>query len=690
MRKPGKSLLLQALTLWRAITGIDPQAKKQTIGDWRLRETFTELQEAIDLDASEITAHLLLTHFLNSYLAEREVNLLTLLNDPQSVAVRLEKPRVLMDLLNRPELVEAREAFVASIAQAMERYGAAERADVQTLLASHDSIALLRRDALRAIEKLRADQFLDGTPEPEGFQPVYVKTVHQFWNVQSMLAACMRMPSGVSLNLVRHPQSMQSFFAFVIRNGGNLFVLSDVPEFAHPLQATMSRKPERELERRASRNWFPYDLLGLDYDETSGRLYVKATKERGLVAVQNVALPLKPFAELEPETLVWCSMLMELIWTKFWRQGWKAPQLSYTADQLDSSATLLEHAKTANLPVLAYQHIGLAPLRKADVAADAVTDDEVGRKGHEPNRWLEDRYAMQVPDEALNLIAAPEKVFALDQQSGAISTVGGGYQGLSDWQQERELGRRIQLVKLDATSFGSREQIQADRKYIARANFARTVRALAVEEFESRKDEVVAWYAGRVRANAANLLRWCRNDALWLDEGQQATFSHYTGSVGAVRTKEVEGAGMHRPRTVTRQLLKRHKLDPRAWEARLHASGVVLGGVKNGKLQCHLDGSVASYWVGIYPANSSELALVAGCTVSELPDVLQHWDLLDTYTGNSILDRIDPMIWSCRNPWLKLKLSILIPFSKRAMARIDKAPLERPSLPNLIAEDGSA
>ncbi len=101
---------------------------------------------------------------------------------------------------------------------------------------------------------------------------------------------------------------------------------------------------------------------------------------------------------------------------------------------------------------------------------------------------------------------------------------------------------------------------------------------------------------------------------------------------------------------------------------------------------CLMNGTAASYWVGIYPANAAELALVAGCAVTELPDVLQHWNLLRTYTGNHILSRIDPMIWKAQNPWLKLKLSVLIPLSKRAVAQLAKVPLVTPALPRLMNE----
>lgn len=61
-------------------------------------------------------------------------------------------------------------------------------------------------------------------------------------------------------------------------------------------------------------------------------------------------------------------------------------------------------------------------------------------------------------------------------------------------------------------------------------------------------------------------------------------------------------------------------------------------------------------------------------------------NLLRTYTGNHILSRIDPMIWKAHNPWLKLKLSVLIPLSKRAVAQLAKVPLVTPALPRLINE----
>lgn len=57
---------------------------------------------------------------------------------------------------------------------------------------------------------------------------------------------------------------------------------------------------------------------------------------------------------------------------------------------------------------------------------------------------------------------------------------------------------------------------------------------------------------------------------------------------------------------------------------------------------CYVNGSEASI-VGVFrPKTAEGLALLCGCSVADLPDVLQYWTQAHLYAGNSILDRIDP------------------------------------------------
>ena len=217
------------------------------------------------------------------------------------------------------------------------------------------------------------------------------------------------------------------------------------------------------------------------------------------------------------------------------------------------------------------------------------------------------------------------------------------------WMEDR-YGRQVPVEVFTGTVHQGGD---ADRDLLARIKFAARVGELAESEFAARKADVLEWYTERVKANAPTLLSLCGHASLWV-EAQQG---------------------------VPRQFLRRFLMSKSTEEQRAKASGVVLGEcTEHGDLHCHLNGKIAAYWVGIYPADPSELAFLAGCEVSELPDVLQHWELWQACTGN----RVDPLDWVAPNPWLSLNMSILIPFSQVSMARVLKRPTERPALETLL------
>jgi hypothetical protein len=573
--KMGPSNLLHALSIWGEIASGVGSSSGVCIGSWRLQDTYAEVEDAMHLDPDGVTASLLLAYFLKTYLAGVECSALSLLNDPECLASRLEKPRALMELLGTPELVQARAAFFATVAESLNGYGAADHPGVQQLLARDDSMALLRRDALRGIERLRVEQFLEGPADAAGRRPDCSRTVMQWWSLESMVAAATRMPSGVSLNLIRYQETYQSYFCFVVKNGGNLFVLSDVPEYEEP-PLEVSETGDGYQQRPLPRSWFPYGYLGLRYHGESERLYFQRTEHRAVASEQNVSISLSHIADLHPLELVWLSMMFDLIVEKFWRRGYKVTR----------PAALSQ----AQRP-LAAEPAGFSAVPRSEVKSSA-------------SLWMEDRYGCEVPLEA--------------------------YTGTG------QLGG------------------DEDRALLARIKFAARVGELAASEFAARKDDVLAWYAERVKANAPTLLSLCGHTSLWVEAPQQG---------------------------VPRQFLRRFLMSKSTEAQRAQASGVVFGERSDhGDLHCYLNGKIATYWVGIYPCNPCELAFLAGCEVSELPDVLQHWELWQACTGG----RVDPMDWVAPNPWLALNLSILIPFSQVSMARVLKRPTDRPALETIL------
>lgn len=652
--------LKDAFELWKKVTGVNPDGSVQRFGDWDLIRTFEALKEAIELDPSEITATLLLTKFLNSFVADTVVSLKRVLQGDKDLFERLQACRDLYALIGREEVVEARDAFIGAIGAALKHYQAADREDVKELLASPDRVAILRRDALRSIANLKVDQFLSGATSPPDVKPVYNSHVHSWVNVNSLLAASAAMPPGIALNMIRTPSAFEAYFCFSIRNGANLYVLSDVPEHEHPLQGRMSRRPDRALGERAARNWFPYDLLGVAFDE-EGQLYFEQVESRALTPYQQYAIPLKKVSELEANELVWLIMMFDLIKEKFWRAGYQAKELSYTAEMLKSDQALIEVAKTANLPVAAYKPVQLAPLAIADVLADALPEGAIGKPGHRRNRWMEERYAGQVDAATVNLVAPPEMVFRVESGGKIVSkaTRDGSDRSYSF---EEDLG--VKLEKVGSSTFGTRKRLAEDRLFIARYNLAGQVNRLAHDEFDRRKDEISAWYKKAIAANAENLVAWAANPEIWVCGGEGGGFSRWHQHAGP--TQQIGDPNKAKRRSY-RSLVVHHDIKKDPWAG----AGFFLPAYDYVERQrCYFLDVKASYYAVLYPGNAQELALFAGCAADELPDVLRNFDLYEPYSGNHILDRIDPMEWHASNPWRKMDFRIRFAFSKRGMTEL--------------------
>lgn len=660
----------EALDLWQEIVGVKAGSSSYTLGAAHHRGEFERLREALDLDPTEITANLLLGYYARKHFQDTHVTQAELLADTDGILKLLEKPRRLLEILERPEIVERRAAFIAGVTQALEMYGAADREDIQKVLDDHDAMAFLRRDALRSMEKLSVHQFLDGDPEPDSVRPVYYKFVHQWFNVNSMLDAVAKQAPGVSLNLIRDPNDYQSYFCFAIRNGGRVFVLSDVPKNAHPLQPMLSRRPEREMDRRVAQNWFPYDLMGMAYNEESGQLYFDRSSERSLVVGQSEALPLKPISKIGPHETIWTAMMFGLIVDRFWRKGHTEKQLSYTAEMVRVEDKMLTSAAKSGLPVKGYAKIDAKPLERTDIMhPTAEAEEAFGPRTKHENAWMEERYGHLVTEESLNLIASPERHHRLALMTGEI-TDSRNRDDLSDrrFYMDSRVLSTVKVEKLPSTTFGSKEKIEADRLFIARYNYAIQINALARNEYEKRKDEITKWYRAKVDANAETLKSWVGDQILWVP----STHDRYSSKMG------------HGYSPTGKQAIRSFAFpwvmdDVNKRVRNLGLGTKTIGGFESTRgYLCAINETKASYCFTFCPANAKEIAVVAGCEESELPDVLQHYDLGTDHKGNQLLDRVDPLDWAVHNPWDEFDARVGIFLSKRGFDKLCKSSVKPP------------
>lgn len=659
--------LAQALNLWVELTSVEPgHAGGYSLGDLDVYFLNREIQEALDLDPTELTGRMLLSYVAQDYFEQRQFNVDALLNRPQAVASYLAKAQHLSQFLRGPSVAGMGEQFAQRLKDALGGYGAltpevAKIVDHQGNHGDRGLLAVLRRDAMRTLKNLSVHQFLDGEPEAPGARPAYGKFVYRWDNINSMLTAMCGAPSGITVNMVQSKNNEYGVhFVFAIRNGGRLFVFTDKEQVPHPLAQGLWRRPDKILANRANRNWFPYDLAGLKFTD-EGRAYIETAHGRSLVTYQSRPMPIKPLAELSPPQVIWLAMMLDLIVEKFWHQDFHSKQLSYTAEMVRVATPLLEAAQAANLPVVTHGHavLQLPPIRVADVHSDAINEEDVGTTDNR-HRWLEDRYRDKVLEETVDIVDAGGEPLLLGSD-GAI--VAESQLATVPWfrRDDSEI-EPVKLEALDPTSFGTAEDLQRDRKFLARSNYASQIALHAEREYRDRRKEIQAWVHEHMMGNMPRLQMLLTMPQLWVR----------TESKGQPFEDRCFGVRYEAGR---RQFIVHHDLaavKQHLYTLIANPGSIVAGGQpwKVGAPTCHFTGGPSVEFVQLVPETAEQLAWMCGVAPADLPDVLQHWGQWATASGNHILRRVDPMLWLVRDPWRQLCFRLSVFLSKRALARL--------------------
>lgn len=637
--------LVEALSLWVSLTNFDANKQSFSIREYDIKRMSDSISEALVLDDTNITGFLMLSYYADSFIRQTSFSLTDLLHDRPRVEDFVARTEKLQKLLNDKEMLEDLAHFQLVTRQAVRHYQA-DTEEVMKLIDDKHDIALLRRDALSSINKLKIDYFTHGIPEADSVKPAYHRDVFQFWNVNSLLRAVCNSPSGVSLNLIRTPDDFQSYFVFAIRNGGHIITLSDLPEHAHPLAKYMSRRPDREFGKRMVQHWFPYDLMNWVYDEESNSLWIeKQDLGNGVTPINQTAFPLSALKDLGPCEIIWITLMFELIVERFWRKPVAAPQLSYTGEMVKVQDALITQATQAGLPVVQYHGIEAKELTLLEVKnPDEEMAKALGKSGGSHNQWMVDRYGDKVNPVMLNMLNTGNVVAYLPRAAveGTLPSV------VSAKEYEKDVNSifnrdkpKYKYHSLDSASFGSKEKLLSDRLFLARANFATEIQRLADIEYDQRKEEIKKWFRERVEANVEALYAMTLQDACYIQlEGDRRPMR----ISGTYRT----GKGVIRYRLS--QLYDKAGYSKNiTWIP--HGISLDTGWIGS-KVHCHFNGAAASWVLNVAPQTVEDLALMTGVEVADLPDVLQNWSSDQDYKGNAILDRIDPVAWMLSNPWI--------------------------------------
>lgn len=633
----------RALDLWIEITGFDPEENKFKIGDYDIYKINQELKESLELDPSTILTMLLLDYYTEQYLNNRNFNVNEILKDFDALTKYLTKSKELYSILRSNEIYTLRKEFENHMLLAIKQYGEVPKAVIKVIQDPHD-LAFLRRDALKSFEKLTVSQFSQG--KADGRTPKFLEHVYEFWNINSLIQMVSATDEAfISVNLIRDPDYYNSYFTFAMRNGETLSILSDKPQWIHPLQKNMVRKPERDFAKRVFKSHFPYALMDLEYDEDQRALFMKKKSDGiEIVPFQEEVHKLKKIKDLHPFEVIWITMMFQLINEKFWKQDFKTEEIAYTGAMVTVNP---DRGKELVLP-----HRLVIPAFSASDINPEATKDQWNRKPTNQHEWMEKRYEKDIPDSALNIIGVGGGIVKYLSADDVNSVMVGNEKEISSEPHyiTRDKPKKHMLTGISPTEFGTKESILRDMQWNARYNKAKAIQLLVDQEYERRKDEVLAWYTKRVKKNSNALLKAVAHGKLEAyGEGFPRGFQVNPDEVKNIMTftdKEFCSGS---------DSVKLNK----GFHTRDH-------------YLCYVNGFKASIAALFHPTTAHGLAAVCGCKVSDLPDVLQNWRRDKLYSGNSILDRLDPMEWALENPWQKNWFEVVIYLSWSAYKKLCK------------------
>jgi hypothetical protein len=582
---------------------------------------------------------------LDIYLEETGITLKELVEGKTKAAQLVKQATELKQLLNSDDVNDVVTNFQSGFIDILKQMDCYTEA-VSEVIENKFELAELRLSALKAARDLGVFKFLSGKNETNSF--LFSKDVREYYDINLLLASARddRFPNSVNLCLIRDTiQDEFSYFSFLIKNGGNIYVVTDKPELPSIdyKRRGRGRGRERDFTKRINAYYFPYNFMNLEFDEEHALYRVnRFYQSTSLVEVDkaNVVGTLK---SMDAESVVWIGMLFWLFKKKFFAaEPIQLPQ-AYTGAMVETSALPASKALAKLYPVLQFDPLTVNTLNNDNPEVVKVWEHEYPSV----NSWMEERYGkeIEVPDSILNVVETPadEKEY----YRGELIPV--RTRSEQFWDERNDDRSHIFKVNgVSSTEFGSEEHIKKNIIYYSRKNQAQAIQGLAVREFNSRKKEILEWYHDGVMNNLERIRRAIGEGKLIVEIKSSDSFDENQHSV-------------------SRNVL--HPLhDVRKHDSYFYA-GLCLH--SNRWKNCYWGGQRASYRAQFRIKDSESIAAMCGVSVDELPDVLQNIRESGPYTGNSILSTLDPMN-DINNPWEGLNYNVEIYISKRTLNLLRK------------------
>lgn len=627
--------LQEKLDLWVRIAGVNPSEDKKKytlcfdgrISDYDIRKMNDRIKETLEDDETGMFAEAYLSVYLNQFLEKKNIPLLEIITNK-------ELPDFIDDvktLYNGLEETNAKEVILSEAKKAMDFY---------KLPCNLDTISIIeiRTSAMRCMNGgLNLLQFSAGENKANDFK--FSKDIYMFDNLDALIVCSAKGNlNGVTLGYIRDKENLaNSFFSFIIKNGDNLYLLTDMPKYSHPVQKDMSRCPGRDMSKRIESNFFPYETVAnIDTSDLwgHGRYGVSETKA-ALSTVINEDTPYTVIGTIEnlnEAEAFWFIMMVSLIKKKFYENELPSLPLNYTRSMITSS--LLE--KNTNALVV-QSKLPSFELKEVDIKDTYTLEYEVKNKKYAGvNDYLVNRYADKIDNSILNVIANTDKSKLLEDM----------YEKKNSWGQKT--GCEIKFLNLDTTA-GTKEEIEYNQMWIARYNYATAINKEIKKDYMEKCNSLYKTIGEYITPRLDILIEMhLKNELLEYD-------THRNGFDISLSEKKISIGDT---------------VEFNKWYNTNMSSGTYKYGIPNygnkADIKCYFTNTSAGVVIRINPQTAEGLALVCGISVEELPEELQHYNKKShRYIGNSILNNVDPFLSVIDDTFNEMVFSITVILSKR-------------------------
>lgn len=634
----------QAVALWEELTGksVNSSSYAFRVGgsSLDLYQANKRVQQAQAVN-DDLTVALVVKTLAEQYAESETFTLADILAGNERLNARLELVSRMNALFTAESAVTRFDAFFDYCYGALAHYRdlAPESLSEQSRRFVRESGCFVGLDAYHGFEHLTRLMVCDG-PVGDADKAKVSRLVFAFESIEELITHARQIPTGFSLCVITTPYISDSYFVMVVNTGGRILVLTDKGNYTHPMQESRMRgRNDRYNLDRIEGSHFPYDLLNIQWAD-KGRQARSGQAGTDLMTSDTGLRVMGALSDLNDWDLLWLHLFIDQCRDRYFERKQTEPQLA------TGLMVRLPHkwsGDNRNLPVPIEFELKLETRHSADLNSDFLhTIEPKWAESYNPNRWMEERFAGNVPDDCLYLPAKAlndETPLLLLGNSGKRELTRRDTSSLPFW--EKEKLPAVNLQGLNGTALSTPERVIRDCHFLARHNQVQVIALLVEEDYETRKYEMQQWFykaAAKYLPNLIDDLLALNHERVCLDTPAHQDALQTLGCGKRMMEISRFRSIMLRYLPVRKQYpSQRHKGEPSLSET------LKLIDYNSVCYRCAVDRTEqAQLFISLDVSSVYDLMTLTGLPLEKIPVELRHRGI-DIYTGNSILDRIDPL-----------------------------------------------